>query len=70
MLQARGAAYAHNIAGYFRLTFTLRQDYFELGLLRMEKALGFVTKHASVKLIPDKVNDIIALEEVLVRLSV
>ena len=37
---ARGAAYSHPEAGYFRLTFTLRRDYFLEGLRRMEKTLG------------------------------
>lgn len=38
--QARGAAYSMPIAGWFRLTFTLRSDYFEIGLQRLETALG------------------------------
>lgn len=37
---ARGAAYSHPEAGYFRLTFTLRRDFFLEGLRRMEKTLG------------------------------
>lgn len=37
---ARGAAYSHPEAGYFRLTFTLRRDYFLEGLVRIERTLG------------------------------
>ncbi|GAA5956944.1 hypothetical protein JCM21900_006714 [Sporobolomyces salmonicolor] len=37
---ARGTAYSHPIPGFFRLTFTLRPDYFKVGLKRFEQALG------------------------------
>lgn len=37
---ARGAAYGHTEPGWFRLTFTLRADLFELGLRRLESALA------------------------------
>ncbi|GAA5972171.1 hypothetical protein JCM11641_002528 [Rhodosporidiobolus odoratus] len=36
---ARGTAYS-GTPGFFRLTFTLRPDYFEIGLKRLELALG------------------------------
>lgn len=36
----RGGAYAHTIPGHFRLTFTVRRDFFDLGLARVEKVLG------------------------------
>lgn len=38
--QARGAAYGCTTAGSFRLTFTVRSDYIELGFGRIERALG------------------------------
>lgn len=37
---ARGAAYSFPTSGWFRLTFTLRSDYFTLGLKRIEVVLG------------------------------
>ncbi|GAA5836757.1 hypothetical protein JCM3766R1_006255 [Sporobolomyces carnicolor] len=39
---ARGAAYSYPVPGFFRLTFTLRPDYFAIGLARFERALGLV----------------------------
>ncbi|GAA5915988.1 hypothetical protein JCM6882_003488 [Rhodosporidiobolus microsporus] len=39
---ARGSAYC-GTPGFFRLTFTLRADYFEIGLRRLEQALGLAT---------------------------
>lgn len=36
----RSGAYSNPIAGHFRLTFTLRRDFFETGLGRIEKVLG------------------------------
>jgi len=41
---ARGAAYSHPAPGYFRLTFTLRRDFFLEGLGRIEKTLGLEGK--------------------------
>lgn len=38
-MQGRASAYSGQ-PGYFRLTFTLRPDYFEVGLARLEDALG------------------------------
>ncbi|KAM0755853.1 PLP-dependent transferase [Meredithblackwellia eburnea MCA 4105] len=40
VIVARGTAYCMPEAGWFRLTFTLRPDFFELGLQRFEKALN------------------------------
>ncbi|KAM0786457.1 hypothetical protein ACM66B_001919 [Microbotryomycetes sp. NB124-2] len=40
VIVARGAAYGCETAGFFRLTFTIRQDFFQIGLGRVEKALG------------------------------
>ncbi|GAA5895380.1 uncharacterized protein JCM6883_001487 [Sporobolomyces salmoneus] len=37
---ARGSAYSHPTPGFFRLTFTLRPDYFKIGLSRFEQALN------------------------------
>ncbi|GAA6017441.1 hypothetical protein JCM11491_006660 [Sporobolomyces phaffii] len=37
---ARGSAYSNPVPGFFRLTFTLRPDYFKIGLSRFEHALG------------------------------
>ncbi|KAK4699856.1 hypothetical protein P7C70_g6398, partial [Phenoliferia sp. Uapishka_3] len=40
ILVARGTVYCTDTPGWFRLTFTLRADRFELALQRMEKCLG------------------------------
>ncbi|GAA5967423.1 hypothetical protein JCM3765_001871 [Sporobolomyces pararoseus] len=40
---ARGSAYSYPIPGFFRLTFTLRPDYFQIGLSRFERALGLAS---------------------------
>ncbi|GAA6059750.1 hypothetical protein JCM10212_001958 [Sporobolomyces blumeae] len=39
---ARGSAYSHPVPGFFRLTFTLRPDYFEIGLARFQEALAAI----------------------------
>jgi len=46
LLQARGSAYSYPVAGFFRLTFTLRPDYFKIGLKRFESALALMQPHA------------------------
>ncbi|GAA5891126.1 hypothetical protein JCM5296_004900 [Sporobolomyces johnsonii] len=53
---ARGTAYSHAIPGFFRLTFTLRPDYFKVGLERFEQALGLapLTKIELVEVAEDK----------------
>lgn len=39
MYVAPGTAYHSPVAGYFRLTFTLRREFLEVGLDRMERFL-------------------------------
>ncbi|GAA5826939.1 hypothetical protein JCM5353_004772 [Sporobolomyces roseus] len=46
---ARGSAYSYPIPGFFRLTFTLRPDYFKIGLKRFESALALVQPEVTMK---------------------
>jgi hypothetical protein len=42
-IQGRGVAYDGK-PGFFRLTFTLRPEYFDTGIRRLEAALGLTGK--------------------------
>ncbi|BGP33416.1 hypothetical protein JCM10296v2_005217 [Rhodotorula toruloides] len=56
----RASAYSGQ-PGYFRLTFTLRPDYFEVGLARLENALGLERTQpvAVIKDAADKVGQVV-----------
>ncbi|KDE03099.1 hypothetical protein MVLG_06396 [Microbotryum lychnidis-dioicae p1A1 Lamole] len=60
---ARGAAYGHSVAGYFRLTFCLRPEVSAIGRGRVERALGLQLTQREVKVKVSK-EDMRALKEV------